>query len=256
MSVDPAPRAQPVYATVPTYPVWLTWGLLGAIGLVFLGQIALNPFQTSNGVDWISLYGAKDNQAIAAGELWRLITPIFIHGSLVHFGFNAYALYLFGRNIESVYGAARFGLIFFFAGVAGVVASLWFSAFRSVGASGGVFGLFAAEAVFLLINRPLLRGRADAGLRQLMIMGVINLCIGLIPGSNIDNWGHLGGVLGGALMAAWLTPRWGLALATHTGQPSQIEDRQPFSLLRALGAGLLWVGLLATAGVYVVLAQL
>jgi rhomboid protease GluP len=229
----------------PRYRIWITYALLGLIGLVFVGQIVSAP--RPGDFDPFLEFGAKVNELIAQGQLWRLVTPIFVHGSLLHFFFNAYALYVLGREMEAAYGAARFLLLFFFAGVSGVVASLIFSPFPSVGASGAIFGLIGAEAVLLYRNRRLLGERARAGLMNIVIIAALNLFIGLSPGSRIDNWGHFGG-LGGGLAMAWLIgPIWGFqALEAYSifETPVTLVDRNPLTVVRWFVVALLWAALL------------
>lgn len=202
----PAPRPRPAIIRLPRRQPWATYGLLGLIGLVFLGQLVLAPFPGD--VDPILLFGAKINELIAQGEWWRLVTPIFIHGSVLHFLFNAYALYSLGRDTERFYGAPRFLLLFFYAGVAGTTASLLMSPAPSVGASGAIFGLIGGQAVLLYRNRRLLGERARAGLQNIALIAGLNLFIGFQGGARIDNWAHLGGLAGGLLMAWVIGPVW------------------------------------------------
>lgn len=246
------PQPTPRRLALPLRRVWLTYVLLGAIGLVFLGQLGLAPFEGD--ADPIIYWGAKVNGLIVAGQIWRLVTPIFVHGSLVHFLFNAYALYIFGRTIESVYGQVRFFFLFFFAGIGGTVLSLWLSPASSVGASGAIFGLFAAEIVLLWRNRVLLGPQANAGLRSLLINAALNLAIALVPGSRIDLWGHVGGALTGALLALWIGPVWRVAEPQTPFGPRTIEDGQPFTPIRLAGTVVLYGGLLGAAVLYIALA--
>lgn len=246
------PQPTPRRLALPLKRVWLTYVLLGAIGLVFLGQLSLAPFEGN--ADPIIYWGAKVNSLIVAGQIWRLVTPIFVHGSLVHFLFNAYALYLFGRTIESAYGPVRFFLLFFFAGIGGTVLSLWLNSAASVGASGAIFGLFAAEIVLLWRNRALLGPRANAGLRSLLINAALNLAIALVPGSRIDLWGHVGGALTGAVLALWIGPVWRLTEPQTPFGPREIQDEQPFTLLRLAGTIVLYGALLGAVVLYIALA--
>ncbi len=252
MNLPPgAPPSPPLSVRLrpPRYRVRVTYALLAAIGLVFVGQILIAP--RAGDFDPFLEFGAKVNELIAQGELWRLVTPIFIHGSLLHFFFNAYALYILGREMEAAYGARRFLLLFFFAGVSGVVASLIFSPFPSVGASGAIFGLIGAEAVLLYRNRCLLGERGRAGLTNIVLIAALNLFIGLSPGSRIDNWGHLGGLLGGLAMAVLIGPVWGfraLEADTPFETPVKLVDRNPLNVGRWIIAGLLWAGLLVVIG--------
>jgi rhomboid protease GluP len=127
------------------------------------------------------------------------LTPVFLHGSLVHLGFNMYALFIFGPGLERYYGHLRFALLYFLAGFAGNVMSFMFSAAPSLGSSTAIFGLLGAEAVFLFRNQGLFGGVARRALYNLIMIALVNLLIGLSPG--IDNWGHIGGLAGGTLFA-------------------------------------------------------
>lgn len=250
---EPAAAPRPALVRLPRQPVRATYVMLGAIGLVFLGQLVMAPFPGD--VDPLLVFGAKVNELIVAGEWWRLITPIFVHGSLLHFFFNAYALYSLGREVERFYGAARFTLVFFFAGVAGTTASLWLSPAPSVGASGAIFGLIGAEAVLLYRNRALLGERARAGLQNILLIAAVNLVIGFQGGMRIDNWAHLGGLAGGLAMAWAVGPLWRLSPAPFVtpagGLAYDLVDQQPLDgarvgvvlfLLAALG-GLIGVAI-------------
>lgn len=195
----------PVRGQLPTFGVWAVWVWLGAIGLVFVGQFLQNPF--GPGEDLIILWGAKINPAIAAGQWWRLVTPIFIHGSALHFLANSYSLFVLGPGLERFYGAWRFSVLFGLAGVAGVVASYWFNASPSVGASGAIFGLIGAHAVLLYRNRDLLGAAGQASLQSIILIAGVNLLFGFTT-TFIDNWGHLGGLAGGLALAWAIGPVW------------------------------------------------
>jgi rhomboid protease GluP len=187
--------------------------------LVFLVQQAS---RTSFGGDIPAALGMKVNDLILQGEYWRLFTPMILHGSLLHLGFNMYALYIFGPGLERHYGHARFLALYLLAGFAGNVLSFIFSAANSLGSSTAIFGLLGAEAVFLFRNQRLLGGSARRALNNLILIAVVNFLIGLSPG--IDNWGHLGGLLGGTFFA-WLG---GPVLEVSGAYPDyRIEDKRP-----------------------------
>ena len=142
------------------------------------------------------------------GQFYRLLTAMFLHGSIGHIFFNMYALYVIGATVEPIFGRVRFLLIYFLGGLTGSLLSLALGDFLSpsVGASGAVFALFAAEAVHLYQHRGVyanVKGR----LRHMLFLIGMNLFIGFVPGSRIDNWGHIGGVLGGLLLAWRIAPR-------------------------------------------------
>ena len=133
---------------------------------------------------------------------------MFLHASLGHIFFNVYAIYIVGRNLEPIFGRVRYLLIYFLGGLTGAAASLALGRFDgwSVGASGAVFAIFAAEAVHLYQHRGLYPN-VRARLQHMLFLIVINLVIGFAPGSRIDNWGHIGGMLGGLLLAWRIGPR-------------------------------------------------
>ncbi|MBI3159798.1 MAG: rhomboid family intramembrane serine protease [Chloroflexi bacterium] len=196
----------------------LTYAILGFTLFIYLLQMAS---QTLLGGDLPLALGAKINAAIQQGEWWRLITPVVLHGSLLHVGVNMYSLYVLGPQLETFYGHWRFLALYLVAGFSGVVASFALSASASVGASTAIFGLLGALGVFAYLNRRLFGARAQLLLRNIVQVAVINLIIGLSPG--IDNWGHVGGLVGGALLA-WLGgPEYNLA-----GEPPEmhLEDRR------------------------------
>jgi rhomboid protease GluP len=197
--------------------------LLGLITAVFVGQLAVT--QLSGGEDLIADFGAKDNQLIAQGEYWRLLTAIFVHANFLHYGFNAYALYIIGRDVERFSGALRFTVVFMLAGLSGSVLSLIFNPSPSVGASGAIFGLIGALAVFLFRHRQLFGERARRGLQNIVIVALINLAIGLQGG--IDNWAHLGGLIGGLILGWVLGPLWTVSWDAMQGGQPVIVDQQP-----------------------------
>ncbi len=177
----------------------VTWILIGFTAVVYLAQ-AISKWQF--GVDVLMAYGAKISAYITYNhQYWRLITPIFLHGSITHILFNMYALFTLGPSLENYYGHWDFLRFYLIAGFAGNVFSHVFAPNTvSVGASTALFGLIGAQAMFLYKNRRILRNYKNA-LRNIGFVLVVNLLIGLSGG--IDNWGHLGGLAGGTLLA-WL----------------------------------------------------
>jgi rhomboid protease GluP len=158
------------------------------------------------GQDILILYGARINEAILAGEIWRFITPALLHGSIPHIAFNMYALLSFGTGLERHFGHGRFLLLYLLGAFAGNVASFLFTGGSySVGASTAIFGLLGAEAVFLLQNRKVFAGQFRGAIGNIIFIAAINLfIIGSLPG--IDNWGHIGGLVGGLMFSTFAGP--------------------------------------------------
>jgi rhomboid protease GluP len=200
---DNPPPAQPYYQPVPVRmpnnTPYITYGLLGITILVFLLQLGTKSLL---GYDLPAALGVKENSLIAQGQYWRLFTPLFLHSTsmLLHVVFNMYALFAFGPGLERSYGHAGFMLLYFLAGFTGNVLSFMFSLAPSLGASTAIFGLVGAEAVFLYRNRKLLGNRAQGALLNLLVIVALNLFLGFSSGF-VDNWGHIGGLVGGVLFA-------------------------------------------------------
>lgn len=152
-------------------------------------------------LDTLLRYGAKSNGLIIEGEWWRLITPVFLHLGSWHFMFNMIALYFLGTAVERIYGSTRFFLIYLLAGLSGSVASFAFTDNLSAGASGAIFGCFGALIVFGQ-HYPKLFFRTMG--RDILFFLGLNLALGFIV-PNIDNYGHLGGLFGGYLAAAFVS---------------------------------------------------
>lgn len=123
---------------------------------------------------------------------WRMLTMMFLHANILHIALNMYAFISLGRILEPATGRLRFAALYFISGFAGSVFLLLLASplQPSLGASGGIVGLLAAAAV--------LRRRFDAGLIPSVIVMVIMVAIGFVPGFNIAWQVHLGGIIGGA----------------------------------------------------------
>jgi rhomboid protease GluP len=174
-------------------------------------------------------FGAHQSTLIAAGEFWRLGTSMFLHGGLIHLLFNSYALYILGRDVESLYGTARFLAIYLLSGLGGSIAFYLIGYLSgndnpSVGASGAIFGLFGAEASYFWIHRKLLGRRAQANLRSLATVLLVNLFIGFtLP--YINNTAHFGGLVTGAVLGWLLVPRYTMPAGLIPGEVLTLQDQ-------------------------------
>lgn len=199
-----APPPGAVRIAIPVAKPYATYTLIAFTVLVYLLQVLT---QRLYGTDLPAQLGVKYDPAIRTGQIWRLITPLFLHGSILHIGFNMYALFSFGRGMESRFGWVRFMALYFLSGFAGNVFSFVLTPEASLGASTAIFGLLTAEGVFLFQNRALLRDQARSAISSLVYMAALNLLIGFSV-NGVDNWGHIGGMLGGLLYAWFGAPYW------------------------------------------------
>ena len=223
----------------------VTYTLLAITVLVYALQMATDTFLV--GTDLPAIWGMKVNELIVAGQFWRLITPVFLHGSIYHIAFNMYALYIFGPGLERSYGRWRYVALYFVSGFAGNVFSFLFSSAPSLGSSTAIFGLLGAEGVFLYQNRKLFGKGAQHALINLIAIALVNLYIGLVS-TGIDNWGHIGGMVGGILFAWFAGPL--LTVEQSTFNYSLVDQRGSGA---AVGAGVGVAALffiLAMVGVY------
>jgi len=187
---------------LPLRRVPVTLGLLIAIGLAFLAEIAMGG-ATNQAV----LYALGANVWPIHGEYWRLVASMFLHIGALHLLVNAWALYQLGGLFELWLGHWRTALVFFATGIAGSVASLVFTlrpsagAGLSAGASGAIFGILGALIAFLFRRREHLTSQAKGLLSQLLFWAVLNVFFGFtVPG--IDNAAHLGGCAAGLVLGA------------------------------------------------------
>jgi rhomboid protease GluP len=227
---------------LPDHQPLVTYGLLIITVAVYLLQV-LGPEVA--GVSLVALWGVKNNAAIEAGQWWRLFTPMLLHGSIFHIGFNMYALYILGPGLERFYGSWRFLLLYIVAGFTGNILSFVMSSYDSLGASTAIFGLLGAQGVFLYQHRHIFGEFARRSLANIIFIAIVNLIIGLSPG--IDNWGHVGGLIGGTLFAWFGGPRLG---ARSEGFVLKLENTRPalVSILTAVVIMLLFLALAMVQG--------
>ncbi|MBM7784409.1 rhomboid family intramembrane serine protease [Tenggerimyces flavus] len=162
---------------------------------------------------------------VAGGEVWRLITSVFVHVQIWHLAVNMFTLWILGPPLERLLGRARFTALYLVAGLTGSAVAYAFTDPRVgvVGASGALFGLFGAT---VMLSRKM---KADMSwfLGTLAINVVINVLF-----ARFLSWqGHLGGFIGGLLLGA------ALAYAPR-------ERRDLYQILGFVGVGLLAIGLI------------
>jgi rhomboid family protein len=141
-------------------------------------------------------------------EAWQLVTYAFLHGGFTHLLFNMFALYMFGSAIEQVVGRRRYVAYYFVCVVSAAIAQLVVTRalggiYPTVGASGGVFGLLFAYAVYFPHNRVMLLFPPIPLPSRVFVViyAAIELFLG-VTGSQagVAHFAHLGGLVGGAVM--------------------------------------------------------
>jgi membrane associated rhomboid family serine protease len=206
--------------------------LVVIVGVFVLEVVKGGPGSLATGPSQQALFdlGAMFPPAIADGQFWRLFTAIFLHAGLLHLAFNAYALWLFGRQVETAYGRTWMLLIYVVSGFLASVASYAFGPIQAlgVGASGAIFGIFGAFIAYNYRRRHL--ALAAANLRMAMTLILLNLLLAF-GFARIDWRAHLGGLIAGFL-AGYAAEGFG------TGSQRQAVRVLGFAALIAVGVGL------------------
>lgn len=142
-----------------------------------------------------AIYGEK----VFAGQSWRLVTGMFLHGGFSHLIGNCLALYVLGMACERAWGRMRTLLIYFVSGLAASLISAFMQHRPAVGASGAIFGLLGAAVVFFY------RYRGSCHIRNrrigvgLLAWGAFQLAMGVLT-PYVDNWAHFGGLAAGIVL--------------------------------------------------------
>ena len=137
-------------------------------------------------------------------EYWRILTGATLHGSILHAGMNCYAFYSFGKIFEMLSNRAHLAIVFLLSAIGGGILSFIFVPDGiSVGASGGIVGLVSYLAIYAFRRRQFISAEFRKSL--LINIGFI-LLFGLVLFQQIDNWGHIGGLITGAVYASLQIP--------------------------------------------------
>ena len=146
----------------------------------------------------LRLGGNLASKTIGANQIWRLISCAFLHVSLIHLLLNMYSLNILGTQVETFLGKIKFTIIYLVSAITGSLLSCVLSSANvvSAGASGAIFGLMGSLLYFGLQYRTYLGASVRT---QILPIIIINLGIGFMPGFGIDNFAHIGGLVGGYL---------------------------------------------------------
>jgi membrane associated rhomboid family serine protease/tetratricopeptide (TPR) repeat protein len=180
-----------------------TYILLAANFLYFGVEILAGGF---NDLQVLLNLGAAYGPDFRRGEYWRLVMPIFLHGGWSHILGNSYALFMLGPILERVYGYGRYVTIYIAAGVGGAFLSMTVSRQVSVGASGAIFGIAGAMLVTGFVHRDAVPPRWGRAFGLGIIPFIVLVLITGFSSHGVDNWGHVGGLATGALLAFVIPP--------------------------------------------------
>ena len=180
----------------------VTLATLVLLAAIFVVEIRLGALASKEA---IIAMGALARERVAAGEYWRLLTAPWLHGGTEHLVGNGIALYILGMVCEAAFGRAQLVVLYVLSGLGGSLVSMLVSAGPSVGASGAIFGLQGAAIVLLRRERDRLLVR-DRRVGFVLLIWAIYTIAGGLTDPFIDNGAHIGGALGGALIALRLRP--------------------------------------------------
>lgn len=174
----------------------VTFSLIFICILVFILMYVLGNGSTDNYT--LLVFGANVDTLTKNGDYYRLFTSMFLHIGILHLLCNMYSLYIIGKEVENVFGKVKYLIIYLLSGIAGSILSLAFNHNTiCAGASGAIFGLLGALLYFGYYYRTYLGVTLT---RSIIPVIVLNLIIGFTS-SGIDNAAHIGGLVGGILIA-------------------------------------------------------
>ena len=174
----------------------VTYSLIFICILVFILMYVLGNGSTDNYT--LLVFGANVDTLTKNGHYYRLFTSMFLHIGILHLLCNMYSLYIIGKEVENVFGKVKYLIIYLLSGIAGSILSLAFNHNTiCAGASGAIFGLLGALLYFGYYYRTYLGATLT---RTIIPVIVLNLIIGFTS-SGIDNAAHIGGLVGGILIA-------------------------------------------------------
>lgn len=192
---------------------WVTYTLIAANVLIWLATLFYGAAILQTPADKLLVFGGNAASEVQKGEWWRLLSATFLHSGILHIAMNMIGLYSAGVVVERIYGPRLFLIVYFGAGLLGSALSLHFSAQQavSVGASGAVFGVAGALLVAVFQHRDKLPKSFSK--QTLSGMGFF-VFYSLLQGMGklgIDNAAHVGGLIGGCMVAFILPERFDMA---------------------------------------------
>jgi len=183
-----------------------------ALILVTVAMFAIQEFIGDAMLLYLALWPFGSSAVLGGGygfQPWQVITYGFLHGSVLHLFFNMFALYMFGSDLERLFGPARYLNLYFVSVIIAAVTQLVFSAvaggepYPTVGASGGVFGILLAFGMYFPNRRVvlLIPPIPMPAWVFVLLYGVVELYLGVTgTQAGVAHFAHLGGMLGAGLL--------------------------------------------------------
>jgi len=197
-------------------------------------SLSVNPLFGPTTDVLIKMGASESMLTVSNKEVWRLVTPMYLHGGVVHFALNMLVFVKFGVDMERTHGFARVAAIYLLSGVFGIMMGIALSPHTvKVGASGAIFGLFGALLGEVLQNWSLYR-RPCAAVVQLLLGASLQLLLGTMP--MLDNFSHFFGFLMGFLCSLVL-----LVLGRRTDAGKAAAPRCHQRLVQALATACILV---------------
>ncbi|MDM7913927.1 MAG: rhomboid family intramembrane serine protease [Candidatus Eisenbacteria bacterium] len=161
--------------------------------------------------EWIIFYLGLTPGLVLHGYVWQLVTYMFLHGGLFHILFNMLALWMFGSELEYLWGSRRFLQYYFFTGIGAGITNVLMqphSLVPTIGASGAIYGLLLAFGMFFPDRQILLYFLFPIRAKYFVILfGAIEF-LSLFARDGIAHFAHLGGLLFGFLFIKGIPMRW------------------------------------------------
>ena len=220
---------QPPSFFIPLAKPWVSRTFIAINLLVFAATVLyeLIVYRNMFGPNYIEvlyIFGMKSNFDILNGEVWRLFTAMFLHIGAVHLISNLIGLLMLGPIIEGHFGHWRFAVIYLLGGLLGSVASFAFSPALSAGASGAIFALLGSTVLYFYRFRENFGKQGRDILQSMVVVLVLNLFVGFTA-NNVDNWGHIGGLVGGVIVTLGMLPHYRLPDTITPGRQPLVRER-------------------------------
>lgn len=195
-------------------PAWrvgptVTIAIIAINAAVFFGMVlgGVSPAKPTSLdiVNWGANFGPL---TFGAGQVWRLLSSVFLHIGILHLFVNMWSLWNLGRLAEQVYDKGTYLGSYLLCGVGASIAATWYQPLSpSAGASGAIFGLVGLLiTTFWMGQLPIPAERTQAVTKSLVTVAIVNLLFGAAV-AGISNSAHLGGLFTGLVLGGLMAPR-------------------------------------------------